>query len=332
MSLLNEWLITEDEKAYLSQRSSWIHETQNVQDELFQLGPHALNYTNELKPIFLFEVKNRPHLNLFNSIMVRDGAASLLSFFYQWPSPPQGHPKLLINESLSYLVPESWESIVAYYACELDNREKQSFQGIVFTGLIHPDIICLDFLEGQLRDLSERENLKTKDAYVMTQVFSPREQDSSERTRPYYVELVALLQTFFPKLESISWNELSGQNVQEMKVLNLDQRKIICSDSYVNFNLFSRGAGSLFEESRDDKMDSFSGIALSPFHHLRLKDKRTQTKKNMSQKLYTELESLRGVIDQEFKNLRELNDRSHLLLGCPRELSSFLFYFLKQHR
>lgn len=330
MSSLQEWLIKEDEKAYLSQRSSWTYDTEDVQDELFQLAQHALSYTNELKPVFLFEVKNSHQLKLFDSLMVRDGAVSLLCFFYRWPTPPKGHAKLLIDESLSYLVPASWEELVSYYSLEVHAAPLENFEGIIFTGFVHPEVICLESLESKFRALKEECDLHEKDAYVMTEVFLPREHEHSKQTRPYYVELVGLLKSFFPKLKGLSWDELSTMDVRKMKVYNMDEHKTMCSDSYVNFSLFSRGARPLFEQNIMKK--GFGTLELSPFHRLNLREERGPEKRVMSEQLYSELMALKDEVDQDFQKVQELNDRSHLLLGCPRELSSFLFEFLKNQR
>lgn len=327
MSALQEWLMREDEKAYLSQRSSWNYETEDVQDELFQLGPHALNYANELKPIFLFEVKNPHQLKLFDSVMVRDGAISLLSFFYKFPSPPKGHARLLVEESLSYLVPRTWEELVCYYSLEVDPLSQENFKGVVLTGLIHPNVISLESLENKLTSLRKSCDLNEKEVYVMTQAFCPREQDHFERTRPYYVELVGLLKSFFPKLKSISWEDLSTRDVRQLKVFDLDEKKVICSDSFVNFNLFGRGAGLLFEQESLD--ESFGTLELSPFHRLHLKRERSSTAIALSERLYFDLEPLKEEIDQDLETTKKLSDKSHLLLGQPREISSFLFEFLK---
>jgi hypothetical protein len=329
MSSLKEWLMKEDEKLYLLQRSLWNSDPEDLEDELFQLGPHSSNYTSELKPIFLFEVENYNQLKLFDSVMVRDGAISLLSFFWHWPSPPGGHAKLLIHESLSYLVPNAWDKLVSYYSLEVDERDDSSFEEVIFTGLIHPNIICLKSLESLLNEMNKYCELKEKEAYVMTQVFSPRDHDHDERTNPYYVDLIGLLKSFFPKLKGISWNELSNRDVQRMKVLDLDEHKMMCSDSYVHFHLFSKGGRPFFRHKAIS--ESFGTLELSPFHRLHLSQEKAPKAQELSDKLYLELDALKDEIALDLVNTQALSDRSHLILGSSPELTSFLFAFLKDN-
>jgi hypothetical protein len=329
MSSLKEWLMKEDEILYLLQRSLWNSDPEDLEDELFQLGPHALNYTSELKPVFLFEIENYNQLKLFDSVMVRDGAISLLSFFWHWPSPPDGHAKLLIHERLSYLVPSAWEKLVSYYSFEVDEQVDTSFQEVVFTGFIHPSIICLENLESLLNNMNKQCELKEKDAYVMTEVFSPRDDDRYQRTNPYYVDLIGLLKSFFPKLKGISWNELSTRDVQRMKFLNLDEYKMMCADSYVYFHLLSKGGRPFFGHKRIS--ESFGTLELSPFHRLHLSQGKGPQAQLLGEKLYSELEALKDEISQDFVSTQALRDRSHLTLGSPPELSSFLFTFLKNN-
>lgn len=93
----------------------WVSETEASRATKCLLGQHSNKYFSPFCAAFLFEMKSLGALSYFSPLVVRDGALTLLKFFYDTPKPINSSTLLIVNDALKNLIPTSWANNVLTY-------------------------------------------------------------------------------------------------------------------------------------------------------------------------------------------------------------------------
>ncbi len=89
----------------------------DASDRQGKLWPSGEDFFHPLNPLFSFFIRHQHQLELFQVLLLRDGAQTLLDFFLRFPSP-KSDTRLLVDANLAFLVPAGWRPHTLYWRME----------------------------------------------------------------------------------------------------------------------------------------------------------------------------------------------------------------------
>lgn len=320
MEKVSPFEMSSDEKALYLKRDQWCFDQEKVQDQLFQLNVHARAYFSVYKPLYLFEVKNTSVLEVFRSVWVRDGGFSLFSFFEKFPRPWATQTKLLIHESLGWIVPPAWKDFIYFYRMSESRPAEQKPTKTVFaSGYAHPTVVSADDLSRLCEDFGLRDRTQ---GHWLVQEHSIRSEEYSLKFSSHLFELQKIWLQFLPDSSSMSWNQFLEKSHQGQVLLNLDPYHLMNGDSYAEFHFLSTGGTVLKTKSESGPL--LETRQLSAYHQCEIHQNWSSVQKEKQNELVKLKEQLQGFIDSEQSLLNGLEDRSFSLMGLHPNIAKML--------
>ena len=212
------------------------------------LHPCSIKYTAPILPINLFEVANISYLNLFPVVLVRDGLFSMIDFFHRYPVPDEIKTLLIINAQFIPFVPSAWNDQVGFYnniLTENNNYSTREPSFILVKSIMSQSFFSMNFLEKKL--------LSLKDSEKKILFFIPEREDlfmgHDWVNNPFCYDVLQKIFTILgSKAQMITWTDLLGlSNLEEGRVLDLNESLLGFNDDYLNHHLISRSCFPLEE-------------------------------------------------------------------------------------
>lgn len=252
-------------------RNLWSAETGKAQGTLTFLSHHARPYFSPLRASFLFEFKSLEALTFFSPVLVRDGAMTLLHFFYKNPNPPK-NLFLIVQKKLKNLIPSSWRSHVLLYDIQNQCRALNSNKKILFLVSSFGDRQnSLEYTQKILKNiglLNQDENIEIAICPVSSQNKEIALIQDALTTQ--YSESIFQIANSFgvsPKLTTVS--NLNGKDLSDWLFVDLNEYSFYYSDSFLHHLLCLQGARPYNLETEDPAKTILS-VPLSFYHDLKL--------------------------------------------------------------
>ena len=231
--------VNDKEQEFQFNRSEMWLDLEEIDEEFEEtLKPHTKIFTNRLRPMWLFYIKNIQKLGFFDYVLAKDGAMGLARFFSVFPEPSGIHTKILIDRVHYRLVPESWKNNVLLFQHKIAKNEKSSDFVLAVTG--HECIVSLDELKVNIENIKAEYNPAR--LIVLPMSLSIRGLETQQSGDSYLAEIIASINNNFQnEMTFISLEKLSLMNLTGARCLNLNPRKIVFSESYVDHLFSSKG-------------------------------------------------------------------------------------------
>ncbi len=226
------------EQEFQFNRSEMWLELEDIDEEFEEaLKPHTKVFTNKLRPIWLFYLKNIQKLGFFDYVMAKDGSLGLARFFTQFREPEGIETKILIDSKHYRLVPECWkDNVILYRHCGQINKSETFVLSL--TG--HSGIATLDELNHALETL--KKDYAPLKLIVMPFSMKVRGMERLMDGDSYLSSMIATVsKAYSGELEFVSLEELSKRNLDGCSCLNLNPGKTMYSESYIDQFLSSKG-------------------------------------------------------------------------------------------
>ena len=250
----------------------WVSESEASIGTKCLLGQHANKYFSPFSAAFLFEIKSLGALSYFSPIIVRDGALTLLKFFYDNPRPPNNSSLLVVNDALKNIIPANWADRVLTY--KLTSNKKFNYAS---------DKIKILFLNTQLgKNQCTKKyllNLFTQlRSYAKTTTFevyfssflSYNSESLSTRNElaKHDNELLIELFNVFKSVPIIkSPNDIVTDDFSDFLFCDLNEFNFYYSDSYFCHSLLAQGAAA-FPRNDAHEEEPLVKIPLSLYHNI----------------------------------------------------------------
>jgi hypothetical protein len=315
-----------DEVELFNDRDLWCNPDFLTEKLIHSLSPHSDFYYSSLCPIFSFEIRNNDSLNLFTSVLLRDGVISLLNFFLKNPTPVGVRTKVLINENLSQIVPKAWFDRVWYYR----SHSKVKTNGVKFNYIVNLENYGPMLLESIRNDFKEILSSGYKDINIIPTAVSGFGQGDRSRLPSCIASFSNDISKEF-KERDLSFSSIIELDKDELLGSSFKLNKNVflwTSDSYIAHYLLSNGASDFTQNGHDETSDK-SEVELSLYHGMTVFRKQDQASKETLPEFCAFLEEMKirplsndqlGLITDEPKNYIA-ND----IVGISYELVDMIF-------
>lgn len=221
----------------------WL-ELGDIDDEFEEvLKPHSKIFINKLRPMWLFYLKNIQKLSFFDFVMARDGAMGLVKFFTDFPSPQGIHTKILIEKSHYRLVPSKWKENIILYQHQRRNTDLDK-SNCVFVLSGHEYIATKDDLLSSVAMI--KKEIAPEKLTVFLSHLNIRGLESSHQAESFLGEMVSTLTLEFGgPIEFPSEKQLMNTNLNNHSCFHLNPKKMMYSESYIDYILSSKGCSFL---------------------------------------------------------------------------------------
>lgn len=276
----------------------WRANTSAANSLIGLLSQHTKQYFSPFRAAFLFEMKSLGAVNYFSPILVRDGALTLLKFFYDNPKPRNEDMLLIINDKLKNIIPTSWSENVFTYKLTSNknfNYSAKKIKVLFLSTQLGGKHCSMEYVSTLFSELS----LKAKES-VFEIYFSSFQSEIAEipetsnalikHNFELYTKTLALFNTV-PIIKNP--DKLESENLVDFLFCDLNEFNFYYSDSYFYHLLLCRG-------SRDfaDKPDNLAPIfeaPLSQYHKIQIFDfTKTDVMRSRSQNTENLLNEFRG--------------------------------------
>ncbi len=236
------------------------------------LGIHSRPYFSPFRATFLFEMKPQS-IGYFSPFLARDGALTLLHFFYQYPRPLDPTVRILVQRSLLPLVPKAWRKNVFPYGLVDKSRTEDldTFNIIFVLSALGFKQSRMTYIEKQI-DAALAAAKGRKMQIQCLSVWSGVEDTAAVRDELNRYQNEILLEIAHrtgvrPVNRTI--RELEMSNLADWYFCDLNEFNFYYADSYLPHFFYSQGARPL------GPRESFHGeallqIPLSFYHELRV--------------------------------------------------------------
>lgn len=231
--------VNDKEQEFQFNRSEMWLDLEDIDEEFEEtLKPHTKIYTNRLRPMWLFYIKNIQKLGFFDYVLAKDGAMGLARFFLAFPEPSGIHTKILIDRVHYRLIPESWKNNVLLFQHRIEKNEKTS--DFVFAVTSHECIVSLDELKMNIERIKTEYNPAR--LILLPMSLTIRGLESQQAGDSYLAEMIALISSNYQnEMIFTSLAKFSSMNLTGARCLNLNPRKTVFSESYVDHLFSSKG-------------------------------------------------------------------------------------------
>ncbi|HAR43987.1 MAG TPA: hypothetical protein DCS07_15355 [Bdellovibrionales bacterium] len=233
---------------------SWSRKGRTAERFLEFIVPHSIEYFHAMRPLFVLLARNNAVLAHFSPLIVRDGALSLLHYFYHHPEPSVAEQLLLIPGKLRNLVPEAWIGQSAWYLPRttrttrdqlLDAERIEDF--VFILTLIDERQASPKWLAAQLANIRKWSGQQPgKISFKCLVYFSGEFQVRKEcfvESYPYAFEMIAKLQAELGSpVTPVTLPELLQRGLQRTIFLDVNEVDFYYSDSFIVHELMRRGA------------------------------------------------------------------------------------------
>lgn len=228
------------------------------------LSPDSDNYRCDINPVFSleFELSTEKFLNQVSVFSLRDGVLGLLRFFAVNPTYDKKFPLLIVDASLSALVPESWrshvvlrENYVVSRTRERSQKQKQKQKhNVLLCFSADPFNLPMDVLQKELLKL--KEHLSEQDELML--FFSSmrmRGEGEAYYDTAWGYKTLLTVQACFPdkKIDVIAYNDLKKMNVTDLNFHFVNPLQYYFTDTFLYHDLIQRGAWPLLAQNLADQ-------------------------------------------------------------------------------
>lgn len=271
-------LLTESSRSFelISQfrnESLWLSDADTTKEISGLLGQHSKRYFSPLRTAFLFEIKSLAALTYFSPLLVRDGALTLLKFFYDNPQPSNETLILIINDKLKTLVPANWVNNVLTYKFNSDkafNYSSDKIKILFFNSQFGQKHCSMEFISTLFCDLRAKAKNNNFEIYFSS-FFSENPEGILVRNElaKHHFELFTETLRLFNSLPIIKTpDEFESENFTDFLFCDLNEFSFYYSDSYFYHSLLSHGAID-FTNSTSDSLPLVT-IPLSNYHKIEI--------------------------------------------------------------
>lgn len=254
---------SKDETELFHSRDFWCEPDNIIEEINLSLAPHSELYYSKCCPIFSYEIANLESLNLFSSVLFRDGVVFLLDFFLRFPDPQDLRTKILVNEKYSCIIPKLWRDNISYfnYSSSLNSNSKNAIY------IVNIDRELEETLEATREDLAKLRKLNIEDITLLpTMIKSNSKQGliNAPFNMASFAESLANEGIQFTSLDKVLGSDLS-QSVFKVS----DRLDLWCGDTFLRHQLCSHGAKELKDKTPNTYYES---LELSLFHEILVTD------------------------------------------------------------
>lgn len=262
LNLINP--VSQDEIFAMNNTEKWKTSAKNAEEFQNYILSHSQYYFSSLNNIFLFMLKDLASLSYFDKVFVRDGAISLALFFLQNPSPRELKTKLIIDFSLSYLIPNPWKDNVLFsqFLREEVNDKKRDSLIITF----HPDA----FHTPKEVFREKIKSIKVKNSYQKINLLmsDPRAYEHSGFINPGVVDKIVILQEELQRpITALDLRSLAPQEISQSDLMEINPYKFLFHDCFISWYLTYHGAYPLHLPPKVDlRLKAAQNFKFSPYH------------------------------------------------------------------
>lgn len=325
--------ISADDRRIVTNKMTWLREQSIVNKFYHYFYPHSEVYQSPLIPLFLYELEDLEMLNYFPVVLARDGAISLMKFFFENPNPSKVKTPILIHQSLKNLVPLAWKENIAFYNYDAKKIAKvdQSIDKIFLTLFSEPKHCSLEYAEKKLRQLEEKiqkgccPEIK---CYFNYKIPVGEESHDQHHTKHLF-EMTTLIKEIFPenKVSYVTNDDVKSLSMNNSLLIDLNEFKFFFADCFVRHLILGQGAVELAEEVERIGYH----IPYSFNHGLLISDEYGEEYKVIAKQIHQDMELLRESIEaSEAKISRDSYQFEDVQL-CSEELKAFTYEQLKKY-
>jgi hypothetical protein len=261
--------LSEDSKSYATYSYEKLLTFSSDLSEKYRtfLSPDSNRYYSHLSPLFSFELESSigNHLKSFEVISLRDGVWPLLRFFALNPAPHEIDPILVIDSSLSSLVPPEWRTkvVMRNLFFEKETIVKKRSKTIFF---ISPDQKSnpLVVVKQKITELQQYIS-KDQELYFYFSSGNLMGEENAEKEDNWGYKLMLLLTENLNgrKMHILNWEEYLSLPLNNFNYYSLNCLSFIFSDSYLIHDAAQRGARPLIEDGGFNEDDFSVNISIN---------------------------------------------------------------------
>ncbi len=344
---------------------SWLKNDIATKKLLAYLYPHSKNYHSELRPLFLFQIRDFDLLNSFSSIMAKDGLFSLLKFFNTFPAESL-KTSLLIQEKLAYIVPENFKNKIKFYKNTLESQKENHIPEKIFIiATINPYHNSLDYVKSSLEKLIKRYGNDIQKASISCFLISPIqfyeidelgnfgisgvfESDIvnvglAENYSCYNYKFAQVIQRQFKDIdidididiEFVNWHTVQAQDLKDSMFLDLNESNFLYSDSFIIHHFLSKGSIPFNQNEFIPSENKLFSYKTSPFHSIEIHNNFPSNYEAIHNGLAEELVELKKyVLKEEFifdpRNNNSMMNFSNSFQSFAHDVSKNISKAIKQ--
>jgi hypothetical protein len=311
----------------VSKQNNWMNPDYLDKKYLHFSRPHSEPYYNPLGvPFHLVHIKELSWLNLFPTILARDGLISIAHFFFRFPLPVNIDSTLLLPKEAQAIIPKAWLSNTLLYKIRTDKEQQEKdFNTIYITGSINEQNYNLENLKSNLAELKRKYPKKNYKALVFDNIQLGKEyvSDSNHHNISFYN---TLFEIFGSEIKFVNWQDSKENNFENCAFYEIEQTKVHYSDSFVSFNFLSKGTINLNSDRYSPLDKSDNTIRISKYHYLELSHPESSKE---SDQIWSEIELLKDCVLTEEKNLNRTHKDFSKVWLCTQEFESIITSFYK---
>ena len=207
------------------------NESNEIQNNLW---PSSEDFFHPWNPVFGSVFRTTNQLKAYPALLLKDGALSLVDFFFRFPNPTVETPTIIVHADLAFLVPDSWQQQCFLYRLET-HRTYTPTQKIVFYAHATESFLNWSIMKFEIDDFLLKFSKNAEVSAHICQRQEVFEQPISDQTIAY--ELTSTLQKNFTK-------KISFLNLHELKAL-MSKKDV----TYINLDLYKSAVGLCSVES-----------------------------------------------------------------------------------
>lgn len=260
-----------DLQSHFNNKKTWKSKNKISRGTLKWLGFHAEPYFSPFRPCFLFELDSTQSLEYFSPLQCRDGALTLLQFFFKNPLPLSQDSLLLVQEKLENLIPPQWQSQCLLYKKVAKPRATKTTAPrklILMNSALGSKHCSHNFLEKFLQSSAEQVSRFDQICFVNFASYNldgPGTRDSMVKHQ--FENFLQVSKNFSGKIELKSPLDFISEDLSNSSFLDLNEFNFYYSDSAFEDLILCRGASPL--QSRE-RAGALYHSDLSFYHQIQL--------------------------------------------------------------
>jgi hypothetical protein len=247
----------------------WSLNSEQGRQMLRILGKHSHDFFSPLRTLFLFEIKSLEALSYFSPVLVRDGALTLLHFFYKYPEPTNPQGLILVHHRLRNLIPHSWRPHFLTY--DITSTESSPVSQLLLIPSMFGPRQCRPKYVSETITAALKITAKGQYDITCCPIAAQNQEDylTLDRLTAHYSELmIEICNNSRRPAQVIKHSELESKDFSGWNFLDLNEYNYFYSHSYLEQFLLNNGAKPLLD--RQNFEPAFLTIPLSFYSRLKI--------------------------------------------------------------